>query len=62
MIHISWERTPAMVRISIADNGDGIAEAVSYTHLDVYKRQGKARADISCLWFLYPFIGSMLDN
>lgn len=26
MIHISWERTPAMVRISIADNGDGIAE------------------------------------
>ena len=26
VIHISWERTPAMVRISIADNGDGIAE------------------------------------
>ena len=26
MIHISWDRTPAMVRISIADNGDGIAE------------------------------------
>lgn len=26
IIHISWERTPAMVRISIVDNGDGIAE------------------------------------
>lgn len=26
VIHISWKRTPAMVRISIADNGEGIAE------------------------------------
>ena len=28
-----------VIRIHVIDNGQGIKEAVSYTHLDVYKRQ-----------------------
>ena len=34
----------AVVRkIPIADGGEGTVEPVSYTHLDVYKRQGMHR-------------------
>ena len=38
-IHIRAFRDGEDVIIEVADNGPGMPEAVSYTHLDVYKRQ-----------------------
>lgn len=32
-ITISWERTPAMIRIFITDNGHGIAQRIYTTYL-----------------------------
>ena len=41
-------------------NGNGGSKSVSYTHLDVYKRQVSTLDKVSGIWFSTPFIYSQV--